>query len=301
MNILTNLEASVEGVSNLDIQFDTQVTNKVSDIDLSKQLEFQQIPKIRDSVTEANRLKGYFCFRSVFNLIKKVLTETKISVLEKGLDLAPIQKSLNEPELTKDFEEFSRRMRSKWHFRNELSENFSETPAFRPKSVLKPPKGQASLEVILSRLEKELFSDDISESIQSNLSAEKWKALRCLAADKTIAIKRADKGSSVVLWDGSDYLHQVSRQLQDQNIYENVKFNENILNDLVEKSNKIFKRLCSHKLIFEKELKYFTYKFKKATSLGKLYFLPKIHKRLSAVPDRPVISNCGTPTEREAF
>ena len=30
----------------------------------------------------------------------------------------------------------------------------------------------------------------------------------------------------------------------------------------------------------------------------KLYFLPKIHKRLSAVPGRPVISNCGTPTEK---
>ena len=54
--------------------------------------------------------------------------------------------------------------------------------------------------------------------------------------------------------------------------------------------------MCIHKLISEKELKYFTYKFKKATNLGKLYFLPKIHKRLNAVPGRRVISNCGTPT-----
>ena len=53
----------------------------------------------------------------------------------------------------------------------------------------------------------------------------------------------------------------------------------------------------SHKLISEKELKYFTYDFKKATNLGKLYFLPKIHKRLSAVLGRPVMSNCVTPTQ----
>ena len=33
-------------------------------------------------------------------------------------------------------------------------------------------------------------SDDISESTQSNLSAEEWKTLRGLAADKTIIIKR---------------------------------------------------------------------------------------------------------------
>ncbi|CAB4036908.1 Hypothetical predicted protein, partial [Paramuricea clavata] len=31
--------------------------------------------------------------------------------------------------------------------------------------------------------------------------------------------------------------------------------------------------------------------------LGRFYLLPKIHKRLVDVPGRPVISNCGTPTE----
>ena len=105
---------------------------------------------------------------------KKVLTETEIKVLEKGLDFAPIQKTLNEPELRKDFEKFSRTMRCKWHFRNDVSENFSETPSFRPKSVWKPPKGYASLEVFLSQLEKELFSNEINEPTQSNLSGEKW-------------------------------------------------------------------------------------------------------------------------------
>ena len=34
VNILTDLEPSIEGVSNFDIQFDTQVTSKASDIDL---------------------------------------------------------------------------------------------------------------------------------------------------------------------------------------------------------------------------------------------------------------------------
>ena len=56
--------------------------------------------------------------------------------------------------------------------------------------------------------------------------------------------------------------------------------------------------MCSNKLIFEKELKYFTYNFKKTTNLRNLYFLPKIHKCLSAIPGRPVIYYCGTPTEK---
>ena len=49
-----------------------------------------------------------------------------------------------------------------------------------------------------------------------------------LSGDKTIIIKEADKGSSVLVWDRFEYLHEASRQLQDQNIYEGVKFNENI-------------------------------------------------------------------------
>ena len=45
-------------------------------------------------------------------------------------------------------------------------------------------------------------------------------------------------------------------------------------------------------------MKNFIYKFKKATNFGKLYLLPKIHKRLHYVPVRTVISNCGSPTEK---
>ena len=36
----------------------------------------------------------------------------------------------------------------------------------------------------------------------------------------------------------------------------------------------------------------------KKSNLGKLYLLPKLHKRIFNVPGRPVISNCGTPTEK---
>ena len=52
------------------------------------------------------------------------------------------------------------------------------------------------------------------------------------------------------------------------------------------------------KHITEKELKYFSYEFKKSCNLGKLYLLPKIHKSIKNVPGRPVISKCGAPTEK---
>ena len=45
-------------------------------------------------------------------------------------------------------------------------------------------------------------------------------------------------------------------------------------------------------------MKYFLYDYKNATNIGKLYFLTKTHKKLFKVPGHPVISNCGTPTEK---
>ena len=85
-----------------------------------------------------------------------MLIDTKINVLVKGLDFAPIQKKLNESELRSDFNEFCRRMRLKWHFRDE-SENFSKIRVFNPKSRWLPPQGHPCLEVFLSQDENELF------------------------------------------------------------------------------------------------------------------------------------------------
>ena len=80
-----------------------------------------------------------------------------------------------------------------------------------------------------------------------------------LADDKQIVIKKADKGSCVVIWDRDDYLAEAERQLKDENVYRNVNFNEKLIEDLTEYSNKIFKDI---------------------------------------VQGQPVILNCGTPTEK---
>ena len=189
-------------------------------------------------------------------------------------------------------------MRIKWHFRNEPSENFCTIPAFWSKSFWKPPTGQPNVEVFFSSVEKELF-EDIGTSLRySNLSTEEWKAKRSLAGDRSIVIKKADKGSAVVLWDRNDYIKEAEKRLGDKSVYQKVNFKEKLLCELVDKSNSSFKELKRMGFISDKTLKYFTYEFKKATNLGKFYCLPKIHKHLENVPGRPIISSCGVPTEK---
>lgn len=53
---------------------------------------------------------------TLFSILVSVLPEDEIKVLEKGLDFPHIQRKVNEPGLRQDFEEFCRRMRTKWHF-----------------------------------------------------------------------------------------------------------------------------------------------------------------------------------------
>ena len=211
---------------------------------------------------------------------------------------APIENKINETELRNDFNEFCRRMRLKWYFRNEVTPNFSEVPAFRPKSSWNPPKGHPNLEVFLSEVEKELFTVADSKLGYSNLSKEEWKAMRTLADDRTIVIKKADKGSCVVVWDRNDYIKEAEKQLNDASFYKNVCFNAKLLQELIGTSKKLFQNLKAKGKISDKQLKYFTYQYKKVTNLSKLYLLPKIHKRLANIPGGPILSNCGTPTEK---
>ena len=50
-----------------------------------------------------------------------------------------------------DFEEFSRRIKRKWYLKNDVTDDLSEMPAF------KPPLGHPGVELLLSRLENVLF------------------------------------------------------------------------------------------------------------------------------------------------
>ena len=122
--------------------------------------------------------------------------------------------------------------------------------------------------------------------------------MRSLVNDRSVVIKNADKGLCVVVWDREYYIAKTERQIGEVAVYKDVDFKAIMLQGLAETSKKLFRNLKNKKGITEKELKYFTIGFKKATNLGELYLLLEIHKHLFEVPVKPVISNCGTPTEK---
>ena len=77
--------------------------------------------------------------------------------------------------------------------------------------------------------------------------------------------------------------------MEDKTVYKDIKLKEIILSDLMDKSNRILK-FYTCKSFTEKEVKYFSYDFKKTSNLDKFYPLPKIHEQLFNVHGRPEIS-----------
>ena len=103
-----NMAANVTSGCDLD-SGDEELVKILYDLHISQVVSAEKSPK---SVNE--RLKWYFCSKTVFNISRKVLTETEIRVLEKGLGFAPTPTGINESHLKRDFNKFSRKMRCKW-------------------------------------------------------------------------------------------------------------------------------------------------------------------------------------------
>ena len=122
------------------------------------------------------------------------------------------------------------------------------------KSTRNPPKGHSCLEVLLSQAENDLFEITKQDLRYSNLPKEEWRATRSLGDDRSIVIKKVNKGLCIVVWDRSHYVLETEKQLSDLSVYRDVSNSENVLPKLLEASSKMFSSLRRKGFITEKNL-----------------------------------------------
>ena len=156
----------------------------------------------------SSKLNGDFFSGSVVNLSCKSLAEYQIKLLSKGLKFSPTPSDIDKNQLKLDIEEFKKKMKLKWYFRDNnnndssSSSNYANTnnPPFYIKSGWNPSRTDPILESYLSLLKKETFSIVPEGRNCSNLSIGERQALHELRSDKNIVIKEADKGSAMVVF-----------------------------------------------------------------------------------------------------
>ena len=110
--------------------------------------------------------------------------------------------------------------------------------------------------MFFSKVEQGLFETIETPTRHSNLSSDEWMAMRFLVDNsRWVVVKRAGKGSAVVVWDRVDYIKEAQKQLNIENVYKKVTFKDQNPPELVDKRNQFFKGLKTKSFITDKNLK----------------------------------------------
>ena len=166
-------------------------------------------------------------------------------------------------------------------------------PKFRNPSKWNPPGPMIFEHMSLLNQEHIVESHEPKKNLKFNLTKEERSANRSLAQNKDIVIKKADKGSAVVVQNRSDYIKEGLRQLTDRNFYRIQEENlTHIHNELISEQ---VQRMLTSKEISPKNAEYLILETPRTPNF---YLLPKIHKNTIPPPGRPIVSANGCPSER---
>ena len=235
-----------------------------------------------------------------------------VSVLPKGLNFCPTPGEPDVHLLRQDLDAFHVTLKRKsffakrleWDPQSTLDTSFlSPTPLeesggpFDHQKFKNPstwcPIAPNNLEAMIIFNEHNLNEYIPQAPSSHNLTKAEKEAVQQLKQNTDIVIKAADKGSAVVIQNKTDYIQEGIKQLSDRRFYIETS------NDLTDKHNNEVHTLVDH-LHYNNEIgkKCADYLKTAQPRTSQLYLLPKIHKKTSPVPGRPIVSANNSPTER---
>ena len=210
---------------------------------------------------------------NVINLSNIILEENQIRALEKGLPFCPTPGLPDKSQIWLDFKEFHRRLEVMEFFsrycndkedininqsiidfmnlnandtdideQNEEALNKEIQSKFKLKSSWRPCPPNRTLDIFQRSIKQEILKSKFKTKRYDNLTKEERKGLKILKDNPHITIKKADKGSAVVVMNTTDYLREGYIQLQDEQFYQ--KISGDITNKM---SNSIMEQLITMK------------------------------------------------------
>ena len=229
-------------------------------------------------------------------LSKQTLTQTQKDVLTKGLSFIPKPKKLNIHQLYSDLNRFMHRMKCKFEFYHKPKKIRTKDPFEKKKPYPYNPErltDNGTLDTFLHRIRLEIINEHKHKQNKSdNLTRQERQALNQLINNPTLIINKADKGSTIVVQDRSEYIADAMDHLNDQTTYKPLK--ENTTHKLKELINHKLESLLKNGFLLKPWYQFCKPPIKHRTS--KLYFLKKIHKNPMGI--RPIVSSCDSITEK---
>jgi hypothetical protein len=162
--------------------------------------------------------------------------------------------------------------------------------SFKPKSDYIPPAQEDILESFCKQVKFKVLKTPIKKIRWSNLSRDERRGLDELKNNRYITIKKADKGSAIVIMNTEDYVREAEYQLSNAKAYQ--KLDSDPSETVCREIQQILDHMLAMHVIDHKCHKYLSPVDPRP---GRFYLLPKIHKK--GVPGRPICSSNGHPTE----
>ena len=186
---------------------------------------------------------------------------------------------------------FARSLRITHFFRNDRRPPTPKHP-FKPKSTWNPPRASnPKLKEYITAVTEE---PPQVRSPKDNLSKREQLALQQVSQDKSLVIKKADKGSCIVVQDRTTYISEGKAHLA------NTSTHKPLPTDPTACINNKIKKLIDNMLDSGYIDKYtHTYMYlcpPEKVRTQRMYFLKKLHKTPHGI--RPIVSGCSGPTER---
>ena len=226
------------------------------------------------------------------NLSNIEISNDQINVLAKGLKFIPTpvtKQTQIKRQILRDFEQFARRMRLMYIFHRQNS----EPHPFHVKSTWEPPiQRSVALESYLEEVRSELANLKLAKP-KNNLPPAEREALKALKHNDKINIKKADKGTTIVVMNVQEKKQEGQIQLDNINHYRPLE------TPMVAETKHRVQQLINdlyHGNHIDKITKTWLCQTPNPPRIPEFYTLTKIHKPTPV--GRPIISGCDGPTEK---
>ena len=171
---------------------------------------------------------------TVINISSTSLTRHQVTALEKGLTFCPTPGRTDKSQIWLDFKQFHRRLELTQYFYTnqppandtdidqevidfmdmnagnpiEDSKNKTINQKFNPKSTWRPFPSNKTLDSFQRAFKNDLLKSNLTKKAKPNLTKEEKLGLDALKNNPEIVLKKADKGSAVVVMNTTDYLRE---------------------------------------------------------------------------------------------
>ncbi len=152
---------------------------------------------------------------------------------------------------------------------------------------------QGTFDVFQKVVRHDITQQPIRTPRYKNTNKKELEARKQLANNPNIFIRKADKGSCVVVQDTVKYLDEYFKQLSDRCFY--MREARNLTLEHNEKVHNLVNKLMEKGSISEEVANDLKISNPRTAAF---YTLPKIHKNINHPPGRPILSANDSPTER---